>query len=78
MKLLSRPPTDTPKPAEREEEVVINEIIVPLPQDYGPQQIYARIGTNIVSHTKFSPLVFKELIQEQSLKLRDIKAYKEY
>lgn len=60
------------------EEVVINEIIVPLPEEHGPLHIYARSGTNTVSHTKFNPMIFKELIQEPALKLRGTKVYKEY
>lgn len=59
-------------------EVVIDEIIVPLPEEHGPAHIYARSGTNVVAHTKFHPGVFKELIQEPALKLRGTKVYKEY
>lgn len=77
MMLLGRPPADIQKLADREE-VVIREIIVPLPEDHGPLHIYARTGTNVVSHTKFSPFIFKKLIQEPALKLADSKVYKEY
>lgn len=77
MMLFGQPPADIQKVAPREE-VVIDEIIVPLPEDYGPRHIYARTGTNVVSHTKFSPFVFKQLISEPALQLRDSKVYREY
>jgi hypothetical protein len=71
------PPAELAKRTGREE-VVINEIIVPLPEAHEPPHIYARAGTNIVSHTKFNPIVFKRLIQEPALKLRDSKVYRDY
>jgi hypothetical protein len=70
-------PADLQQVAPRER-VEINEIIVPLPEEHGPRHIYARVGTNTVSHTKFSPAVFKELIQEPALKLQDTKVFKSY
>ena len=75
--LSGLPPADLQKVAPRER-VEIDEIIVPLPEEHGPRHIYARIGTNTVSHTKFSPAVFKELIQEPALKLRETKVFREY
>src|SRR5687767_9784834 len=35
------------------EDVLISEILVPLPEEHGPDHIYARTGTNTVSHCKF-------------------------
>jgi hypothetical protein len=77
MMLWGRPPADLQKVSAREE-VVVDEIIVPLPEAHEPGHIFARIGTNFVSHTKFSPLVFKQLIMEPTLQLRDSKVYREY
>lgn len=77
MSLFEIAPEDLKLPRKREE-VVISEIIVPLPEEHGPPHIYARSGTNVVSHTKFHPGVFKELIQEPVLKLHGTKVYKEY
>ena len=77
MNLSKLPPSDLTQVRGREE-VVINEIIVPLLEAHEPQHIYARTGTNIVSHTKFNPILFKRLIQEPAVKLRDSKVYREY
>ena len=77
MSLWGLPPEDNTKRAGRED-VVINEIIVPLLEEHEPPHIYARAGTNTVSHTKFSPIAFKRLIQEPALKLRETKVYREY
>jgi hypothetical protein len=77
MKLWGLPPSDLTKRAGREE-VLIHEIIVPLPEEHEPPHIYARAGTNIVAHTKFNPIAYKRLIQEPALKLRDTKVYREY
>jgi hypothetical protein len=77
MNLWGLPPADRTKRAGREE-VMINEIVVPLLEEHEPPHIYARAGTNIVSHTKFQPIAFKRLIQEPALKLRDSKVYREY
>ena len=77
LKLHGLPPANLTKVAAREE-TTINEIIVPFPEEHGPLHIYARSGTNTVSHTKFNPVVLKELIQEPALKLRDTKVFREY
>lgn len=77
MMLFGLPPADLMKRAPREP-VMINEIIVPLPEEHEPRHIYARTGTNIVSHTKFSPFAFKQLIMEPALQLRDSKVYREF
>ena len=77
MTLSGLPPADLQRVAPRER-VKIDEIIVPLPEEHGPLHVYARNGTNTVAHTKFSPAIFKELIQEPALKLRETIVFKEY
>ncbi len=78
MQLFAPPPADVNNPGKREA-VAISEILVPLPEtESGPRHIYARTGTNVVAHTKYSPAPLKRLILEPALKLRDHKVYKQF
>ena len=62
----------------KREEVAISEILIPLPETEYPQHLYARSGTNVVAHTKYSPMPLKRLILEPALKLRDHGIYKQF
>lgn len=75
---LFAPPPDDINDRGKHESVVIAEILVPLPETEYPPHIYARSGTNVVAHTKYSPMTLKRLILEPALKLRDHKTYKQF
>src|SRR5688572_18254508 len=78
MMLFAPPPPDVMNRGKREQ-LAITEILVPLPEtESGPRHIYARSGTNVVAHTKYSPMPLKRLILEPALKLRDHKVYKQF
>jgi len=77
MQLFAPPPPDVMNRGKRVE-VTISEILVPLPDSEYPQHIYARSGTNVVAHTKYSPMPLKKLILEPALKLRAHKIYKQF
>jgi hypothetical protein len=60
------------------EDVLIREILVPLPEENGPDHIYARTGTNTISYCKFNPIIFKQIILEPALKMTGTKVHREY
>ena len=53
----------------------IHGLLLPLPTGEWPAHVFVNTGTKLISLTKFSPLVLKELVLEPDLQLSTVKPY---
>ena len=57
------------------EEKLIDQILVPLPQNDWPAHIFAKSGTNVFSLTKYDPVALKKVAFEPALRLSSVQPY---
>jgi antitoxin (DNA-binding transcriptional repressor) of toxin-antitoxin stability system len=75
--LFTRPREVYVKAADNEsrETRAVSEILLPLPEGKWPQHVYARVGTETLSFSRYSAVPLKDLVMDGELRLGAVPPY---